>query len=75
MSDHVPVFRRGDRVRIMQTTDMVRCGLANLRGAYRSNGNVRLDSGLVLFCGDASLMRVTLEQERRWDTAKEKPDA
>jgi hypothetical protein len=30
--DHVPVFQVGDRVRIMQTPDMERRGVANAQG-------------------------------------------
>jgi hypothetical protein len=32
LSDHLPDIRLGSRVRIMQTDDMVRRGIANLRG-------------------------------------------
>ena len=48
--DHVPLFRFGNRVRIMQTTEMVDRGLANLVGTV--TGPQRTPSHLVVVALD-----------------------
>jgi len=35
MTDHIPTFKPGDRVRVMQTSEMEYEGLSNLRGVVR----------------------------------------
>lgn len=67
MSETIPTLKRGDRVRVMQTSRMEALGLANRRGTYLGSGLVRLNNGHLEFIGDSSLMRVTPEEEATWN--------
>lgn len=52
MSEQVPLLRFGQRVRIMQTDEMVECGYANRYGTVA--GNQRTPSNMVLVYLDES---------------------
>ena len=47
MSNYIPTFKPGDRVRIMQTVEMERRGLANLRGTV-TDVSMNGDDAMVL---------------------------
>ena len=79
MSDHLPTFMPGTRLRIMQVMHMERQGLANLLGrvvTVRTDTGgepiygLRLDNGDRITLAGSSLMQVTPAQESRWKAAK-----